>query len=213
MSKSKKIIIYVEGQTDKAGLEALLSERISSALNNGVTIDIFHPSKSDHQKTLIYNYPIKAIKTIQNNPKSIVFILPDLHPMNRHGMTYNTHDELCKIIQSHAEKVSTDSRILTRFHAHCFVHEFEALLMACPKEIETLTGTTVPSEYNWSNPEQQNGKFPPKKVIEHIYPTYEGAADAAKILKEVPLEQITAKCPYFAQFVAVLNSAIDKELP
>jgi hypothetical protein len=202
----KRIKIYVEGPTDKAGLEALLSDLIVSAMNCQVEIKIIHPNSGDRQKELIFNYPAKALSILRNNPHEVVFIIPDLYPMNRFGQHYNTPEELHALIKNQVK--IDDSRIKNRLHIHCFVHEFEAILMA-----SDIPHKESYPKYNWAEPEKQNGKFPPKQIITQLYPEYDGPSDAPALLKKYgSIEMISKKCPYFSNFIDDLKSVIDKDL-
>jgi len=83
-----RVIIYVEGPSDKNAMEALLVNLIDKKSEEGVSIKFFqikgeeNNRGGDAKKDLLLKGPTKAVYTL-NDPNSIVILLPDLYPKNK----------------------------------------------------------------------------------------------------------------------------------
>ncbi|MFQ6043793.1 MAG: hypothetical protein ACE5PV_23310 [Candidatus Poribacteria bacterium] len=80
----KEIIIYVEGPSDKYGMEALLRRVIQMSSQKG-TLITFVPIKGARgqqgKEPLLNEGTKKAANILINKPSSWVFIVPDLYPL------------------------------------------------------------------------------------------------------------------------------------
>jgi hypothetical protein len=94
-----KVIIYVEGASDKAALEALLAPLIAAKSQQGISIEFFPVKGSrnerggDAKKDLLTKIPIKAVNILKNDSSAIVIALPDLYPKNK-GFVHETVQDL-----------------------------------------------------------------------------------------------------------------------
>jgi hypothetical protein len=205
----KKVIIYVEGQSDKYAMEALLESLIIEKLQQGVSINFF-PIKGDNndrggdaKKELLLNAPKKAVNILCNDPNSIAIILPDLYPQNK-GFSHKTFQELeagimDKFSQALEKKPIQDKRLQERFKVFCFKYEMEALILAAESALQSkleATSLTV----TWQMPvEDQNHDLPPSKVIEKLFKDsgkiYKKTVDAKLILGNASYQEIADRCP------------------
>jgi hypothetical protein len=76
----KTVIVYVEGPSDKAGLEALLKPIITAKANQGIRIIFRETEKGDRKLSLLEKAPLKAVDILQSDPYALVVVLPDLYP-------------------------------------------------------------------------------------------------------------------------------------
>lgn len=221
-----RVIIYVEGASDKTALEALLTPLIAAKSQQGISIEFFPVKGSDNarggdaKKDLLTKIPIKAVNILKNNSRAIVIILPDLYPKNK-GFTHETVQELEQGImnqfaQALRNKGINDERIKERFRVFCLKYELEALILAAESElanrleVDSLTVT-------WKIPvEDQNHDVPPSRVVEQLFrdngKTYKKTVDAPLILGNISCQTIVERCPQcfqpFVQFIEqVSNSA------
>jgi len=76
-----RVIIYVEGASDKAALEALLAPLIAVKSQQGIGIEFFPVKGSrnerggDAKKDLLTKVPIKAVNILKNNSSAIDFMM------------------------------------------------------------------------------------------------------------------------------------------
>jgi hypothetical protein len=83
-----KVLVYVEGPSDRDGLAALLRTVIEAGRQNGVGIS-FHPQHS--KDALLDDVPRKAADHLAERPGDWVIAMPDLYPMSRYAGTRNAH--------------------------------------------------------------------------------------------------------------------------
>lgn len=212
-----KVLVYVEGPSDRYGLEALLDPVISQGRQRGVGIH-FLPLKG---KPSILNYSArKAADHLSDHPDDWVFVLPDLYPMSVYDKTPNAHRSFADLerllrdrFDARARSVGLDTKTYARFRVHCLKHDLEVLLLAAPDQLRRRLGTGDALRGRWLNPvEDQNDDRPPKRVVEALFdqyrkkPKYTDTIDAPWVLKQASLEAITAACPQrFAPFVSELR--------
>jgi len=104
----------------------------------------------------------------------------------------------------------SNPRILPYFS----VHEFEALLLASPEELETVF-PNAPFAHHLkevlaavATPEEVNdgvGTHPSARILHHV-PSYRKALHGPIIAKRVGLATIRRRCPHFHQWVGTLES-------
>ncbi|OCR00477.1 hypothetical protein BCD67_25930 [Oscillatoriales cyanobacterium USR001] len=173
-----RVIIYVEGSSDKNAMEVLLESLIAEKLQQGISIEFF-PIKGgnndrggDAKKELLLNAPTKAVNILCNNPDSIAIILPDLYPQNK-GFTHETFQDLEKGImdkfyQALQKRGIQDERLKERFKIFCFKYEMEALILAAESALQTQLGVTSLT-VTWKIPvEDQNHNSPPCQIVEKL---------------------------------------------
>lgn len=218
-----KVLVYVEGPSDRYGLEALLDPVISQGQQRGVGIR-FLPLKD--KASILNDSARKAADHLSDHPDDWVFVLPDLYPMSVYNGTPNAHHSFADLNQllrgrfdARAHKVGLSPDAHARFRVHCLKHDLEALLLAAPDQLRRRLGTDDVLRGRWRNPvEDQNDDRPPKRVVEALFdqyrkkPKYTDTIDAPWILKQASLEAITAACPQrFGTFVTELRRLADGE--
>lgn len=203
-----KVIIYVEGASDKAALEALLAPLIAAKSQQGISIEFFPVKGSrnerggDAKKDLLTKIPIKAVNILKNDSSAIVIALPDLYPKNK-GFVHETVQDLERGIMDKFDQVLRDKgiddeRIKERFRVFCLKYELEALILAAKSElanrleVDSLTVT-------WKIPvEDQNHDVPPSRVLEQLFrnsgKTYNKTVDAPLILGNISYQTIVERC-------------------
>lgn len=212
-----KILVYVEGPSDRAGLEALLRP-LSEEQGVGLK---FLPQ---HGKTaLLEGVPSKAADHLADHPDDWVFALPDLYPMRAYEGTANAHGSrrdldrlLRRRFEERADRIRLAAELRRRFLVHCLKHDLETLLLACPDQLRRRLGTDHALEKGWRRPvEEQNDEHPPKSVVERLFqryrpkPGYVDTIDAPWILERADLPAIEKACPQsFAPFVADLRRVL-----
>ena len=88
-----KVIVYVEGPSDKYAMEALFANLIEEKRQGGITISFNHPSRGDAKKELLLHAPLRAVNVLSNDPNTKVAIVPDLYPQNK-GFEHSSFEEM-----------------------------------------------------------------------------------------------------------------------
>lgn len=215
-----KVLVYVEGPSDRDGLAALLRTVIEAGRQNGVGIS-FHPQHS--KDALLDDVPRKAADHLAERPGDWVIAMPDLYPMSRYAGTRNAHASFADLdrllrdrFDSRATKLALPDDVRGRFRAHCLKHDLEALLLAAPDQLRERLGTNDALKKVWRKPvEDQNDDHPPKRIVDELFkkyrkkPGYQDTVDAPRILERASLALIEKACPQrFAPFVADLRAAL-----
>jgi hypothetical protein len=208
----KKVIVYVEGPSDRLALEELLEGLLQKLLEHGIAVN-FIPTEG--KKRLLNRTPLKALNILRNNPNALVVALPDLYPPNI-VFEHRTVDELRKSLRKEIEHQAqlrnvTDARLFSRFYVFCLKYDLEALVLAAKKELASRLGQPT-IERTWIVPvEDQDHDQPPKRVVEVLFAAYgeryEDTVDAPLILGAAHYPDIAEACPQcFQPFVAFLES-------
>ncbi|MBI5479924.1 MAG: DUF4276 family protein [Deltaproteobacteria bacterium] len=212
-----KVLIYVEGPSDRYGLEALLEPVLSEGQRHGVGIRLL-PLKD--KASILNDSARKAADHLAEHPEDWVFALPDLYPMSVYDGTPNAHRSFPALEQllrarfaARAQKVGVPAAAHSRFRVHCLKHDLEVLLLAAPDQLRERLRTGDALRGRWRNPvEDQNDQQPPKRIVEALFdqyrkkPSYVDTVDAPWILKRASLEISTTACPQrFAPFVSELR--------
>jgi hypothetical protein len=203
-----RVIIYVEGPSDKNAMEALLVNLIDKKSEEGVSIEFFaikgknNDKGGDAKKDLLLKAPIKAVDILCRTPNSIVILLPDLYPKNK-GFTHETFQQLEAGIMNNfsqelREKRIQDERLKERFKVFCFKYEMEALILASESALQDKLGVTSLA-VTWTIPvEDQNHDRPPSKIVEQLFRDsgkgYNKTVDAKLILRNTSYQEIADKC-------------------
>ena len=212
-----KIIVYVEGASDKLALQALLQPVLDAKQKEGIQVDFFEAPPGDRKKSLLEKAPRKAAAILMNDPTAIVVILPDLYPMNK-GFPHKTSTELCMGIRDRIkaaiERMGKEftPAMQKRCSAFCLKHDLEALVLASADQLRSHIGLKklVPT---WAVPvEDQNHGDPPKRVVERLFAAhgrhYIDTVDAVTILGASNYVEVAERCPQcFGPFVAFLKAA------
>jgi hypothetical protein len=213
-----KVIVYVEGDSDRGALEALLSPIIDAGQQNKVAIR-FLPL---HGKGAVLRGSwFKAADDLARDPRDWMFALPDLYPMKEFDRTEYPHRsaaDLRRVLHerfaSRADKLGLPDDVRRHFRVHCLKHDLEALLLAAPDALKQRLGTHEKLGGKWRLPvEDQNDDKPPKRVVEDLFkhcrrkPPYQETTDARWILQKARLDHVEAACPQcFAPFVRELRA-------
>lgn len=215
-----KIVVYVEGPSDRTALTALLRSLIDEAQGKGIGIT-FHPQHG--KSALLDDVPRKAADHLHQNPTDWVIALPDLYPMSTYANTRNAHTSFADLdrllrqrFKARAAKLALPDEACLRFRVHCLKHDLEALLLAAPDQLRERLRTTDALAGAWRRPvEDQNDNRPPKRVIEELFnkyrkkPGYQDTVDAPWILARATLSAVEEGCAQrFAPFVEDLRAAV-----
>lgn len=212
-----KILIYVEGPSDKLAMEKLLEPIISEALKNGVKVT-FHPMGG--KEKLLLRVPKKAFNIISNDPDAYVFALPDLHPPNV-VFLYKSFIELKEALSGEYNRIIQKRKKKNfknyeeRFYIHCSKHDLEALILAGEDRLRSYLGV---KKFNikWKIPvEDQDLDDPPCYIVERIFKengrNYKDNITryAPEILSGVDFRELMKKCPQnFKPFIEDIQKLI-----
>ncbi len=210
-----KVLIYVEGPSDKAALGALFRELIELKRAEGIGIDFFEAPRGNKKQKLLTEVPVRAVDILCAQPDSVVVALPDLYPQNV-GFPHQTYAELQKgMLQNFRDALSRkniqDDRLLERFHIFCLKHDLEVLVLAAKEQLLERLKATKPKVL-WTEPvENQNHGNPPKRIVERLFAEhgerYHEAVDASLILARANYQTLAGRCPQcFKPFVEFLES-------
>jgi len=211
----RKVIVYVEGPSDKQALQQLLSDLLARLANAGTSVQFVD---TQGKKPLMLKTPGKAVNILLDDPAAVVIALPDLYPPNV-GFAHNTAQELYSGLTERFEealrcKVSTDDeRVRRRFLAFCFKHDLEALVLAAEPQLASRLGIEK-LKRSWIVPvEDQDQQDPPKRVVERLFraqrQAYADTVDAPLILGAARYPDVAAACPQcFKPFVDYLESLL-----
>ncbi len=211
-----KVWIYVEGESDKLGLDALWRNWKIRLRNAGWGIQ-FIPL-GGKPKYLKYIGRLAAEK-LTKNETDIVVGLPDLYPNAEYVGTKFQHrqfEDLQRLqheLVGHAlSSAGTDAR-MDRFFAGALKHDLEMLLLAAEQPLKERLRLESRQLGNFSQkPEDQNQSQPPKKIVDTLFRrglkrAYRETKDAPAILSKSTLEQIVIderggiRCPAFKHMV------------
>ena len=217
-----RVIIYVEGPSDKNAMEALLVNLIEKKSAEGVSINFFAIKEAnndrggDAKKDLLLKAPRKAVDTLKD-PNSIVILLPDLYPKNKE-FRHETFQELEAGIMNNFSQVLQkkniqDERLKERFKVFCFKYEMEALILAAESGLRRKLGVAdlTDLKVTWTIPvEDQNHDRPPSEIVEQLFrdydQKYDKRVDPQLILRNTSYQEITDKCTQcFKPFVKFIE--------
>jgi hypothetical protein len=208
-----KVYVYVEGQSDKNAMMALLHPLIEQKRLEGIEIAFFY---MNGKGKLLIKGPKRAVETILQDPNSIAVIIPDLYPKNTH-FTHETFEELKNGIlhdfkSALQEKhIRYNDHLMKRFKVFCFKYDLEALILASKKSLESHLGVRQ-IRAKWHIPvEDQNHDNPPKKIVERLFASYgkkyNDVTDARRILSKSDYKDVANKCSQcFKPFVDFLKN-------
>ncbi len=210
-----KVVIYVESDSDKRAMEALLAPLIAEKAQQGISIQFFRAKAGDAKKFLLLTIPVTSVNIILNDPNTIVVVIPDLYPKNK-GFTHETFAELkMGMLNKFDETVRNrglgdDLRLRERFQVFCFKYELEILILAAEEELKKFLEVNS-LKITWQRPvEEQNHDLPPKQVVQRIFDScgrpYKETVDAANILENASYQEIADRYPQcFRPFVEFLS--------
>jgi hypothetical protein len=199
-----KVLVYVEGPSDKVALPALLRSIIEEGAQKRVGIQ-FIPTGG--KELLLNNVARKAAAHLSENPTDWVFALPDLYPMAYYGGTSNRHESLTdlrrllhKKFKGYADELKLPADVRLHFRVHCLKHDLEALLLAAVAQLRQRLKTSDRLTGGWKFPvEEQNDNKPPKRIVEALFTKYlkrdyQETVDAPWILERASLDEVLRAC-------------------
>ena len=218
-----KVWIYVEGPSDRVGLDALWEEwrlRLRQA-HWGI-----HVIPLDDKNRFFRKIGKRAAYNLLADSRDLVVGLPDYYPNQNYAGTEYQHDTLKDLFDLQyrlvydilAQKTVDVNSSIQRFYPSALKHDLEMLLLAAREQLCKHLGT--PDRLgSWVHPvENQNQNRPPKRVIEELYLTYKRRAyrdtkDAGAVLGNVNnLRQIIhpqsgqLECPIFKEMLDWVGS-------
>lgn len=214
-----RIRIYVEGETERAGLPKLLG-----LVNPSRVAVAVHPLKGGK---FLPQIGFRAAEILCAEADAHVFACPDLAPNDDYRGTrwaYADCESLREVLRREVAR-ELRSRLVpakarsaaARFHPHPFRHDFEVLLLACPDLLKRRlrTDTDITKHYN-RKPEDQNFEEYPKKVVRRLFSQflrtrYSPVADCAAILEYLTperVESIERTCPRLREFLAAIRELL-----
>lgn len=211
-----RVLVYVEGPSDKAALEALLAPLLRQLSQRGVSVNIFGETSGDRKKAVLLKVPDKAVNILHSQPRSIVVAMPDLYPKNR-GFPHETYQQLKEgMLESfrasmRRKKIKKAADLESRFKVFCFKHDLEVLLLASFDSLRARL-RTPDLKRSWSLPvEDVNHDRPPKRIVEEIFQgcgqRYKETVDAPLILAGSHYVAVADECPQcFKPFIELLSS-------
>lgn len=214
-----KVVVYVEGTSDKSGLQALLKPIIGEASRRKIGISF---SPQEGKAAILDSVPGTAARHLLKHREDWVFALPDLYPMAYygHGSFAEMSRSLRDRFREHAAQIQLPEADHRRFRVHCLKHDLESLILAAPDVLRRRLGTQDALRGAWRQPvEDQNDRKPPKYVVQELFkkyrkkPGYE-PSDTTWILSKARLEEVEAACPqHFAPFLRELRAIADGRDP
>lgn len=211
-----RAIVYVEGPSDKAAMEALLAPLLGQLRSRGVAVDFFETASGDRKKSLVLKTPERAVNILHNQPGSVVVALPDLYPKN-HGFEHETSEELAAGMLDvfraavRRKRLENGASLETRFKVFCFKHDLEALILASEEALRAhLRAPRL--KRSWRLPvEDIDHGHPPKRVVEEVFrehgQRYRDTVDAPLILGAGSYASVADACPQcFRPFLDFLTS-------
>ena len=210
------VLVYVEGPSDQAALQALLKPVIDEGQRRRVGIRFL---VLKDKASILNDSARKAADHILDHPGDWVFTLPDLYPLSVYDGTPNAHRSfpelealLTKKFCARAQRIGLPREKYSRFRIHCLKHDLEALLLAAPIQLRHRLGTSDGLRDMWQKAvEDQNDDRPPKRVVEDLFNKYRkkryvDTCDAPCIPRQACLDEVVAACPQrFAPFVSDLR--------
>lgn len=212
-----RVLVYVEGPSDRVALQALLDPLVAQARQQQVGIS-FIPLEG--KPRLLDSVAGKAANHLQEHPDDWVFALPDLYPMSEFENTPNRHHSFLDLKQllstrfdAAAKKLGLDASTYAHFRVHCLKHDLEVLLLAALDALRARLGTTDALKNQWRLPvEDQNDGQPPRRIVEGLFAKYkrrsryDGTTDAPWILGHADLDTLVRACPQrFAPLIDELS--------
>lgn len=186
-----RVVVYVEGPSDKTAMLALLAPLLEQKRKEGIAIDFFESPTGDKKASVLTKVPAKAVNIILNDLQAIVVAMPDLYPKDK-VFPHETVDELVKGVSQNFDDAlrskgrRADARLKERFRVFCFKHDLESLILASEEGLKSRLGVKS-LNMTWRVPvEDQNHEHPPKRVVEEPFrkhgKRYQNTVDAPLIL-------------------------------
>lgn len=195
-----KVWVYVEGQSDKDGLEALWKKWRERLQERGWRIEII---PLGNKARFLSTFGARAAQKLVGAVSDLVVGIPDLHPTAPYETTGFKHADAAtlKSVQlrevrhalaaNHNCPADDVDLLMRRFLPSVFKHDFEMLLLAAAESLREHLGTNDRLG-QWRVPvEDQNLGKPPKRVVKDLFTkyrrklAYRGTKDAKAVLGKV----------------------------
>ena len=171
--RAGEVIIYVEGPSDQAAMQALLKPLLQKKSQEGLSISFSRALRGDRKKYILLEVPRRAVGIIISKPHTIVVAMPDLYPRNK-GFKHETFDELkTGILRNFSNALrkkgaANDPRFRERLRVFCFKHDLEALVLASQEALRKHFGLDR-LKVTWRIPvEDQDHNNPPRHIVERL---------------------------------------------
>lgn len=225
-----KAWVFVEGISDKLGLEALWADWLTRLRAKRYGVQVI---PLDNKASLLRKFGARAAEKLVANAEDVVVGLPDLYPtVPFKGTDYEHFDaQSLKMLQVRLVRRALEETFgkrgaaletcLSRLFASMFKHDFEMLLLAATDALRKTLGTSETLTERWRRPvEDQNLERPPKRIVEELFRTkknksYRDTKDARSVLLNVtdlarvlrtPSGQCT--CPEFVKVLRWLSEKL-----
>jgi hypothetical protein len=189
-----RIVVYTEGRDDAEAMDALLWQVKEDLRNRGIGLQL---KPGGGKQRVLDDIGNLVESEIEHRGTAAVFALLDKYP----GDT--TPDHLKERLRRNVPAPYQD-----RFHAHVFVHEFEALLLAAWDELCDVIGDPhSKSKTPHPKPEEVDDEKPPKQWVRDYFRTrgrkvsYRSSVHAKDVMNKADPRAIAAKCPHFKAFL------------
>ena len=217
-----RLRIVVEGQTEKAFVEALVRGALWEAAGLDVSATTI-VTRRDLARGLThrgghgghYAHIRRDVLThLKSDPSVIVTTMLDLYGIpsdfpGRDACGRGTPEARASCL----EAAFSSDIAHPRFIPNLLVHEFEALLFASPDAIETVLETGRPTEIariveECGSPEaiDDGPETAPSKRLLRLHPSYRKAIDGPLIAQVIGLADIRSRCPHFDAWLRRLES-------
>jgi len=212
-----KVVVYVEGASDREAMDALLKPLIEQKQKEGIGISFPAPARSREtgKSYLLIKVPRKAAIILSEEPSTIVVTIPDLYPKNE-AFPHETVEELeagiLRNFNAALHNIDNERKIQleARFKVFCFKHDLEALILASEEGLRRQLGLSH-LEATWQKPvEDLDQETPPKQIVERLFKEngrrYRSIIHARAIMEKSDYQEIARRCPQcFKPFVDFLT--------
>lgn len=214
-----KVLVYVEGPSDRDALGKLLKPVVEAGRTTGVGVS-FLPLGG--KAPLLNDVPRKAADLLVERPEDRVFVHLDPYPMATYRGGSNEHNSFAELqrllndrFPARAQKHGVPPTAMSRFLVHRLRHDLEALLLASSDQLHQRLETDDTLTGRWKQPvEDQNDANLPRRVVEALFdkyrkkPGYVDTTDTPWILERATLGDLEKTFPqHFGPFVGELRKA------
>ena len=188
-----RIWVYVEGTSDKLGLEALFRNETSDWRKRGTSVQL---RPLNGKGNILREVGRHARLALDNGRVDHVFVLVDLYP--GHTEAEALRQELRALIAP---------RLRSRFHAHVAVHDFEAWVLAAPEALCARLGVKHLSGFN--SPETVNDQKPPAEHLKGLRQIQPNVQKELGWPGDSAAHDADRDCRQVSQLSAVLSRPVD----
>ncbi len=216
----KRVLISVEGQTEKFFVRDILNDHFKSL--NIHLIPILITTKvvkdgSNFKGGMIKYRRLKGdlLKLLNDRGAIAVTTMYDLYELPRDFPDYDNRPSQSYDKVRHLEKAFANDIRNRRFKPYLQLHEFETFLFVAPditaQELEfnkQQLRTITQIRRHFANPEEinDNPNTAPSKRIINIYNSYDKTFDGPSVTGIVGLKQLRLACPHFNEWIQWLEN-------